>query len=321
MTNISWTEETWNPIAGCSLKSPGCTNCYAMKMAGRWEAMGVPAYQGTTQKTKAGFVWTGKINFSETALLKPLKRKKPTTYFVNSMADLFHEDVADWWIDHVFAVMALCPQHIFQVLTKRADRMRDYLFSVDLLPRIDCIMDELIRDRIDPLNRRSDDLRATTKCLDENWPLPNVHLGVSVEDQTRADERREAFRDTPAAKKFVSYEPALGAVDWTGWEFVDLIISGGESGPGARPSHPNWHRETRDWCAGNGVAYHFKQWGDWKPLDEPNGGTWSDDGSHCARIGIDGTKGDPTGWPIQRVSKAKAGRLLDGVEHDGRIEG
>jgi protein gp37 len=315
MTNISWTKKTWNPIAGCSLKSPGCTNCYAMKMAGRLEAIGVPVYQGTTQKTKAGFVWTGKINFSETALIKPLKRKKPTTYFVNSMADLFHEDVPDWWVDRAFAVMALCPQHTFQVLTKRADRMRDYMSNPQTIVRLQKHIVDLTCDN------PTTSVRAAYDLAGEIWPLTNVHLGVSVEDQTRADERREAFRDTPAAKKFVSYEPALGPVNWTGWEFVDLIISGGESGPGARPSHPDWHRETRDWCAANGVAYHFKQWGDWKPLDEPNGGTWSDDGSHFARIRIDGTKDYRLGWPIQRIGKAKAGRLLDGVEHDGKIEG
>jgi protein gp37 len=126
MTGIEWTDETWNPLAGCTIHSAGCTNCYAMKMAARLEAMGSPVYQGLTKKTKAGPVWTGKVNFSEKALLKPLRWKKPRKIFVNSMSDLFHEDVPDEWIDRVFAVMALCPQHSFQLLTKRSGRMREY---------------------------------------------------------------------------------------------------------------------------------------------------------------------------------------------------
>ena len=127
MSNIEWTGDTWNPIVGCSIKSPGCTNCYAMPMAARIEATGVTdIYDGLTEPSKGGPVWTGKLAFSEKALLKPLQRKKPQTYFVNSMGDLFHEDAPDEWIDKVFAVMALCPQHTFQVLTKRSDRMRDY---------------------------------------------------------------------------------------------------------------------------------------------------------------------------------------------------
>jgi protein gp37 len=133
MSKIEWTEKTWNPIVGCSIVSPGCTNCYAMKMAARLEAMAradarsTQHYLGTTQRSKAGPVWTGKVALApERILLEPLSRKKPTTYFVNSMGDFFHESVPDAWIDSVFAVMALCPQHTFQVLTKRSARMRAY---------------------------------------------------------------------------------------------------------------------------------------------------------------------------------------------------
>jgi protein gp37 len=124
---IEWTEQTWNPIVGCSVVSPGCTNCYAMRMAARLERMGQKRYRGLTKPSKAGPVWTGQMRLVEEALTLPLRRRKPTTWFVNSMSDLFHESVPDEWIDRVFAVMALCPQHTFQVLTKRADRMRAYL--------------------------------------------------------------------------------------------------------------------------------------------------------------------------------------------------
>lgn len=128
MTKIEWTEKTWNPIVGCSVVSPGCTNCYAMKRAARIERMGgAPQYDGTTQQTKGGAVFTGHVALAEKALLEPLKRNKPTTYFVNSMGDLVHENVPDEWINQVFAVMALCPQHTFQVLTKRSARMQKYM--------------------------------------------------------------------------------------------------------------------------------------------------------------------------------------------------
>jgi protein gp37 len=127
MTTIEWTEATWNPIAGCSLHSPGCTNCYAMRTAARLATIPAtaPVYAGLTQPSKVGPVWTGKIAVNESTMLAPLRHKKPTMYFVNSMSDLFHESVPDEVIDRVFAVMALCPQHPFQVLTKRSDRMRE----------------------------------------------------------------------------------------------------------------------------------------------------------------------------------------------------
>jgi protein gp37 len=136
-SKIEWTEATWNPIVGCSIVSPGCTNCYAMKMAGRIEAMKSSHYDGTTKKTKAGAVWTGKLSLApDNILFEPLRRKKPTTYFVNSMGDLFHGAVPDEWIDRVFAVMALAPRHTFQVLTKRAERMRGYCGESDIVRRI-----------------------------------------------------------------------------------------------------------------------------------------------------------------------------------------
>jgi protein gp37 len=210
MSNIEWTEETWNPVAGCSLASPGCTNCYAMKMAGRLEAMGVPAYQGTTKKSKAGFVWTGLVNTAVTALTKPIRWKKPRQIFVNSMSDLFHPDVTEEWIDRVFAVMALCPQHTFQLLTKRSARMRDYLNQAGRYEAIYNAMGWLGRNSYtEPYPYR----KALPNGME--WPLPNVWMGVSTEDQQRADERIPDLLATPAAVRFISAEPLLGPVDLT----------------------------------------------------------------------------------------------------------
>jgi len=168
------------------------------------------------------------------------------------MGDLFHEDVPDEWIDRVFAVMALCPQHTFQVLTKRDKRMRKYVTA----------------KRFDEINSYAGLYGHWSDMPNAGWPLPNVWLGVSVEDQKRADERREHLEQTPAAIKIVSYEPALGPVDWSLWAFVHQIISGGESGVGALPSHPDWHRATRDYCANYSIAYFFKQHGEWIDADE-----------------------------------------------------
>lgn len=295
MTSIEWTEQTWNPIAGCSVLSPGCKRCYAMKMARRLELMGSAVYAGLTQQTAAGPVWTGKIEVNENTMLAPLKRKKPTMYFVNSMSDLFHESVPDYVIDRVFAVMALCGQHIMQVLTKRSVRMREYLSHPDVRDRIECEMDQIIRERVDPLNRRSDDLRATAPDLDETWPLPNVWLGVSVEDQQRADERIPDLLATPATVRFLSCEPLLGPVDlnriheefdgglghswesclngkrfspWAGDDEdpmipghpkIDWVIVGGESGPGARPMANDWAQAIVDQCQAASVPVFVKQ--------------------------------------------------------------
>lgn len=215
MTTIEWTEATWNPIAGCSVLSPGCTNCYAMKMARRLELMGSATYAGLTLPSKAGPVWTGRIELNEKALLEPLRRRKPTMYFVNSMSDLFHGAVPDEVIDRVFAVMALCPQHTFQVLTKRSARMRAYLSGLEGRSMAE-VFDNLLRNCRQPrggwpaanIRIGSKDRRPEGLLL----PLPNVWLGVSVEDQKRANERIPDLLATPAAVRFLSCEPLLGPV-------------------------------------------------------------------------------------------------------------
>lgn len=314
-TKIEWTDKVWNPVVGCSVISPGCTNCYAMKMAGRLEAMGSPIYKGHTVKTKAGFVWNGKVAESNWGqMIRPLSWKKPRRIFANSMSDLFHDGLRDETIDRVFAVMALCPQHTFQVLTKRPERMRDYLTARNGMG--DASICRAINEIPPQLGNRHGALEM---------PMTNIWLGVSVEDQTRADERREFMRTIAALgwNTWVSYEPAIGGVDWTGWDFIKWMVSGGESGPGARPSHPDWHRSTRDWCAGNGVAYHFKQWGAWAPgevIPPEIVGTRQHAHWWNEKWGFGETDmGDPEdGWTdepdLYRVGKKAAGRLLDGRE-------
>lgn len=343
MTKIEWTEKTWNPIVGCSVVSPGCTNCYAMKMAARLEAMAVSHnanhtdphhdsplghYIGLTQRSKAGPVWTGKIALApEKTLLEPLRRKKPTTYFVNSMSDLFHEDVPDAWIDQVFAVMALTPQHTYQVLTKRSARMRAYCSSastcVRVLDRMFCVAAALAflaasSGHPRPWEARPDRVPFMSDP-DEHWPLPNVWLGISAEDQKRADERIPDLLATPAAVRFVSAEPLLGPIDFRAigpignqitalegrresgaWQTVglDWIIVGGESGRGARPMHPDWARNIRDQCVTAGVPYFFKQWGEFAP----------------ASVAYPGDHNTEDANLMCQIGKARAGRLLDDRE-------
>jgi protein gp37 len=234
-TSIEWTEATWNPIVGCTIATPGCTNCYAMRMAGRIEAMGTaPHYSGTTKRVHGKAVWTGKLALAPDAVLAaPLHRRRPTTYFVNSMGDLFHKDCSDEWIHRVFAVMAEARQHTFQVLTKRAQRMNDYLST------------------------------------HQAEPLRNVWIGVSTERQKEADERIPLLLGAPAAVRFISAEPLLGPLNIRNYVSdkknrgprLDWVIVGGESGPRARPMDPAWVEKIRVQCDHSDTAFFFKQWG------------------------------------------------------------
>lgn len=312
MSKIEWTGETWNPIAGCSIVSPGCTNCYAMRTAARLEAMDfaqrakpLPGsggmkfpdpdtlplrhYRGLTVKSKAGPVWSGKVALApDNILTEPLRRQKPQTYFVNSMSDLFHEDVLDEWVMKVFVVMAATPWHTYQVLTKRADRMRKWLSPgergghLNAMVRANALRSDLFGG---PLVER-----IVTGTGSITWPLPNVWLGVSAERQQEADARVPDLLATPAAVRFVSAEPLLGPIDFTNikprerYEIdalrghdadtgtacaaLDWIIVGGESGAGARPMHPDWALALRDQCAAAGVPFFFKQWGEWAPISD-----------------------------------------------------
>lgn len=221
-TSISWTNETWNPLAGCMVVSPGCKNCYAMKMAARLEAMGQQKYAGTTHKVNGRTVWTGKITMDEAALMQPYKWRKPRMVFVNSMSDLFHEDVPFEFINRVMKVIWDTPWHTYQVLTKRAARMEEYVWDYGDLPE-------------------------------------NLWLGVSAENDKFAQERIPHLLNIDVTR-FVSYEPALGPINWRPeWVALHQIIVGAESGPNRRPFDMQWARDTRDFCLEHGIAFFMKQ--------------------------------------------------------------
>lgn len=261
-TGIEWTDATWNPTTGCDQVSPGCDNCYALTLAKRLKAMGSPRYQvdGNPATSGPGFGFTMHAD----ALDQPLRWTRSRRIFVNSMSDLFHGDMDDDFLARVFAVMALAQQHTFQVLTKRPGRMRSLLNSDRFIDRFG----EALYTFEHPTGEE------TAEPISQ-WPLPNVWLGTSVEDQKRADLRVPALLGTPAAVRFLSMEPLLGPVSfrWAKWHplvnsdhlaglrGLDWVIVGGESGRGARPMHADWARTLRDQCSEAGVAFHFKQWG------------------------------------------------------------
>lgn len=328
-TSIEWANRSWNFLAGCTILTPGCAKCYAMQMAARIERMSpdLAHYRGLTKPSKAGPVWTGKIGIAEGKLLEPLRVRKPAKWFVNSMSDLFHEDVPDAIIDKAFAVMALCPHHTFQILTKRSARMRDYFTKVRHSGGL-CDSMSIAWDI-------AQNLAVDHSLLDRYQPqlsvLPNVWLGVSVEDQKRADERIPDLLATPSAVRWISAEPLLGPVnldcpdyDWMQHPdglgisgnrlLLDWVVVGGESGRGARPMHPDWVRSIRDQCAAAGVPFFFKQWGEFLPTVEQ--GTEVD----LRKIGKDHVAANPTEsgthMRYRRVGKGRAGRLLDGREHN-----
>lgn len=293
MTKIEWVKnadgtrgQTWNPTVGCTRKSEGCRFCYAEVMARRLKAMGRPEYQDVTNGNGR---WSGVVKLVPEHLGKPLERKRPTTYFVDSMSDLFHESLPFEATYQVWSVMAEAYWHTFQVLTKRPARMLEFV-------------DEWLAGR-----RRSE-------------PLSNVWLGVSVENQQAADERMPLLLRVPAVVRFLSCEPLLGqvrladawlydyATDRRDGCFVDWVIVGGESGPHARPIHPDWARQLRNQCQSAGVSFFFKQHGEWihpsqaaymplLDLHSSNGRHFWSDGSTS-----------------YRVRKKQAGRLLDGRE-------
>jgi protein gp37 len=343
-TKIEWTDATWNPITGCSVHSPGCTNCYAMKLAGT-RMKHHPSRAGLTIDTRAGPVWTGEVRFNEQWLDQPLRWKRPRMIFVCAHADLFHEKVPDEWIDRIFAVMALCPQHTFQVLTKRADRMRAYM------PAIGGGDTERWARALQPQagSKGAFDLGDALEFLTRRGPLANVWLGVSIEDQQRADERLVHLDETPAAVKWASVEPLLGPIDLKlisrkladclapmtpettkaiynevkrpfeirsiHCNVLDWVVVGGESGAHARPMHPDWTRSLRDQCAAARVPFLFKQWGEWAP--SPDGSRCvALDGANMPNLEPRGSNGDGT-VRIARLGKKAAGRMLDGIEHNG----
>jgi protein gp37 len=223
-TSIEWTDATWNPVAGCTVLTAGCTNCYAMRMAARLEMMGVEKYEGLTRKSGGRAVWTGKIRLDRKSLDAPKAWAKPRKVFVNSMSDLFHPKVPKTFILRVWEVMKDTPRHTYQILTKRPEIMAEVL---------------------------SDPCFAV---------LPNVWLGTSIED-ARVLERLDALRAVPAKIRFVSLEPLIGSVATANLAGIHWAIVGGESGPRSREMKPEWVDEIEALCRRSGTAFFFKQWG------------------------------------------------------------
>ena len=258
---ISWTDATWNPVRGCSRVSPGCGGpgdgggCYAEIMAARFSGPGMWG-EGFAHMVGGDHRWTGKVEMIDHMLNLPLRWRRPRKIFVNSTSDLFHEKLPNEAIDRVFAVMALAPQHTFQILTKRAERMHNY---IKRLSRQDSY-GSLPRNIIATAERHGISYEGTMAF----WPLRNIWLGVSVEDQERADERIPALLATPAAVRFISAEPLLEAVDFSAFlqgSTLNLIIVGGESGAGARPFDIDWARQILRQCRMADVACFIKQLG------------------------------------------------------------
>ncbi|WP_047888552.1 DUF5131 family protein [Rhodococcus sp. ARP2] len=314
-TGIEWTDATWNPVTGCTKVSPGCDNCYAETFSERFR--GTPGHY-----FESGF----DLQLRPDKLRQPLAWRKPRRIFVNSMSDLFHADVPDNFIGSVFDTMAAAKQHTFQILTKRPGRMRS------LLRR----WAEQAADspHAGASFRRNDMMWSEPRI----WPLPNVWLGVSAENQKWADVRIPILLDTPAAVRFISAEPLLGPInlwnvnginaiepDWIGGPtagtgcphpLLDWVIVGGESGRNARPMHPEWATSLRDQCSEAQVPFLFKQWGEWSP-------GILDFGSRTGTVGIgfrsepyvDGRYGGELA-SMTRVGKKAAGRELDGRTWD-----
>lgn len=311
-TSIEWTRgddgtpgSTWNPTSGCTKVSPGCANCYIVR---------TPPF-----RTKRRF-WDAKgstgVWIHGERLLEPTRWSRPRRVFVNSLSDLFHEDIPIDFIDQVFAVMALCPQHTFQILTKRPERMLSYLRSPS--DEMEGIRGRIIGKAWNMLGHYKLRKYAHQGICDRQLPLSNVWLGVTVENQHFADERIPLLLNTPAAVRFISYEPALGPVivnnvptpieGWNG-SAIKWVICGGESGPNARPMHPDWARSMRDQCCRAGVPFFFKQFGEWQSIAPEEYGSIK----LSTREILFHPPGDRAINMI-RVGKKKSGRLLDGRE-------
>lgn len=297
-SKIEWTDATWNPVTGCTEISSGCKNCYAKGMAKRLKAMGQHKYRNEF-----------KVTTHPESLDEPLKWKKPRRIFVCSMSDLFHEFVPFFFIKDIWNIASKARQHTFTILTKRPERMLAFTKW----------------------------MAAADHISAAHWPR-NVYLGVTAENQERFDERWQYLKNIPAAVKLISYEPGLGSLVLPA-DFLELgkrawVICGGESGPGARPLHPDWVRSLRDQCKAARVPFFFKQHGEWREArreeleHEAAFGTkqsgWISLAGDYADQGRE-EEPDPV-WDregatlVVRVGKKKAGRELDGVIHSAMPE-
>jgi protein gp37 len=295
-TGIEWTDATWNPVVGCERVSPGCAHCYAKQLHDQRHK----AHLAGHQMAKQYHVPFENVQLKPERLTAPLGWRTPRRVFVNSVSDLFHDDVSAEYIDKVFAVMALTPWHTYQVLTKRPKRMQEYMLerwvpdhiavADDRRKRVLHAAEWLVHDHGVAASRFNQPRWWTQEgglvSHAQPWPLPNVWLGVSVENQRFADERIPILLCTPASVRFLSCEPLLGPVDltqvnqhvgresrvtfdaldrhglhqWTDTG-IDWVIVGGESGPNARLMHSTWARALRDQCTAADVSFFFKQWG------------------------------------------------------------
>jgi protein gp37 len=328
--NVDWFDATWNPTAGCSLYSPGCDHCYAMRIAAQLARMGGKTgarYAGLTTTERLGPVWTGEMRVAEELLGWPLLRGRPRRIAVNAMSDLFHENLATATLDLLHAVMRAAHWHQFLVLTKRAARMRAY-YNDPETPRRITERSDLVSSLVLPgRGRRRRPADPTDRTIRPaglaTWPLPNLWLGVSVEDQDRMTRVGDLLQ-TPAAIRWVCFEPLVDRVqpeavpvgdsyfdslrgghytiDGRGrtvavggpmWRPLDWVVTGGEIGAGARPMRPRWVRKLRDKCVASGTPFFFRQWGEWAPA--------SNNGSEQT---------------MSRVGKRTAGRFLDGRTWD-----
>jgi len=309
-SNGEWWDYSWNIAPGCTKVGPECDNCWALAMARRLEGMRKKGYEGLVTPTPAhpqmqnthfpkergqigrGARWTGKVNLLYEKLREPADLKKPRVIAVNLMGDLFHANVPDSFILQVFEAMGMCDWHTFMVLTKRPERML-----------------ELAQAWTAALGKGA--LRA---------PRSFIWLGTTAGTQLSANRRWGAMARLAELgwNTWVSSEPRLEGIDWHGWEFLKLLVTGGESGPYARPMSPAWPRTDRDWCVGHGVEFHFKQWGEWAPIPDPspiskdrNGGKELLERNCPATM-----MGNEMVW---RLGRKAAGRVLDGCVWDSRI--
>lgn len=367
-TDINWTDATWNPIVGCSVVSPACTNCYAMAQAARIQRMNPGThYDGTTNSVNGKDVWTGEINLAPLRTLRlPLSWSRLRCIFVNSMSDLFHDGASAETIARIYAVMIVAHHwrgHVFQWLTKRPARAREMLndpaFWVKVEDRTAELIGTLTFGKRDT-KAASEFAAALCKKIGDigvKTPPHGIWAGVTTEDQERAAERIPALLATPAWRRFISAEPLLGEINLEAINFwspcnipefggegdellpalrpasrqgrgpgIDLVIAGGESGPRARSTPAALFRSLRDQCARAGVAYDLKQWGEWIDADEwlaqtsPARATQPLNYQEAARLAIDyGARSThhSDGSTSIRVGKTRAGRHLDGKEHNG----
>ena len=345
-TSIEWSEESWNPIVGCRRKDEGCEGCYAIPMAHRLAANPMtPHYAGLTQTIKARVDWTGKVGIApDSTWIYPLEVKKPTVFFVDSMGDPFYREVKQRDRDRMMATILLSPLNTYQLPTKRPEEALAYFSDPAWRRRVTDMADEIQAST----GGQGDGSQIERLRRGELVVLPNLWLGTSIALQKHADARWPSMKALHQMgwMTWVSYEPALGPVDWGGWEFLSWMVGGGMSGSYAKlnPMHPDWQRTTRDWCASNRIPYFFKQWGDWLPCDPEE--LPERFGTDCERFSVvcsNGFVGElavssallhkPSRWPqcfpdgadgdaccttvcMKRLGKGKAGRVLDGRTHD-----